>query len=45
MLKEVNLHYFEVPETLVKPTDFIEKDYYKKLHFEYEIKFSEYKPN
>ncbi|MBT2218677.1 hypothetical protein KK120_23260 [Virgibacillus dakarensis] len=43
MLKEVGLHYFESSETLVKPTDFVEKDYYRKLHFEYEIKFSEMK--
>lgn len=41
MLKEVDLHYFESLETLVKPTDFVEKDYYRKLRFEYEIKFSE----
>lgn len=43
MLKEVGLHYFESPTTQVKPTDFVEKDYYRKLQFVYEIKFSEIK--
>lgn len=41
MLKEVELHYFKSSQTNVKPTDFVEKDYYRKLQFEYEINFSE----
>ncbi len=39
MLQEVGLDFFEAIETEVKPTDFIEKDYYRKLQFEHEIKF------
>lgn len=39
MLQEVSLDFFEATETEVKPTDFIEKDYYGKLQFEHEIKF------
>lgn len=41
MLKEVGLQYFESPKTQVKPSDFVEKDYHRKLHFVNEIKLSE----
>jgi hypothetical protein len=40
MLKEAGIHYFEKKEGHIKPTDLIELDYYRKLHYEYEIKFN-----
>lgn len=39
MLQEVDLDFFEDSQELIKPTDFIEKDYFQKLQFEYEINF------
>jgi hypothetical protein len=39
MLKLAGVQYFNKKEGEVRPTDLIELDYYKKLHFEYEIKF------
>ncbi|MGQ2375900.1 hypothetical protein [Companilactobacillus zhachilii] len=39
MLKIAGLEFFEKSAGEVRPTDFIELDYYKKLAFEYEIKF------
>jgi hypothetical protein len=39
MLKLARVQYFNKKDGEVRPTDFIELDYYKKLHFEYEIKF------
>jgi hypothetical protein len=39
MLKYAGVHYFEKEDGEVRPTDLIELDYYKKLRFEYEIKF------
>lgn len=39
MLKIANLEFFEKDAGDVRPTDFIELDYFKKLAFEYEIKF------
>jgi hypothetical protein len=39
MLKLAGVHYFNKKEGKVRPTDLIELDYYKKLAFEYEIKF------
>ncbi|MFC6171291.1 hypothetical protein [Loigolactobacillus jiayinensis] len=39
MLKVAKLDYFDKPAGDVRPTDFIELDYYKKLDFCYEIKF------
>ncbi|BAP85081.1 hypothetical protein LOOC260_105240 [Paucilactobacillus hokkaidonensis JCM 18461] len=39
MLKLADLEYFDKPAGDVRPTDFIELDYYKKLEFCYEIKF------
>ncbi len=39
MLSLVDLNFFEKAAGDVRPTDFIELDYYKKLAFEYEIKF------
>jgi hypothetical protein len=38
MLETAGLTYFEKKPELVKPTDFIELDYYRKLEFECEIK-------
>jgi len=35
-----DLNYFKKGEGQVKPTDFIELDYYRKLRFAYEIKFN-----
>lgn len=43
ILKIGNVHYFDVEQTKVKPTDFIENDYYRKLQFCYEIQFNELK--
>ncbi|MEB7720772.1 hypothetical protein [Staphylococcus equorum] len=39
ILKIANLEYFEANNTKVKPTDFVENDYYRKLEFCYEIAF------
>jgi len=39
MLKLAELEFFEKQDGEVRPTDFIELDYYKKLDFEYEITF------
>lgn len=41
ILKVAELEYFYSPPAKVKPTDFIENDYYRKLEFCYEIKFNE----
>jgi len=39
MLKLADLHYFDKKDTTVKPTDFVELDYRRKLEFAYEIQF------
>ena len=41
MLKDVRLNYFEKKDGQIKPTDLIELDYYRKLKYEYQIKFNE----
>lgn len=41
ILKVAGLEYFQSASTKIKPTDLIEKDYYRKLQFCYEIKFNE----
>lgn len=41
ILKAAGLDYFHSVSTKVKPTDFVENDYYRKLQFCYEIKFNE----
>lgn len=41
MLKVTGLAYFQSPATKIKPTDLVEKDYFRKLEFCYEIKFNE----
>jgi hypothetical protein len=41
MLELSGLAYFERKSGSVKPTDFIEQDYYRKLMFDYEIKFED----
>jgi hypothetical protein len=41
MLKEVGMNYFEKKDEKIKPTDLIELDYYRKLKFEYEMKFND----
>lgn len=40
LLQEVNLNYFEGRAIDVKPTDFVEKDYYRNLDYCYKIKFN-----
>jgi hypothetical protein len=40
MLKNVGINYFEKRDEKIKPTDLIELDYYRKIKFEYEIKFN-----
>jgi energy-coupling factor transporter transmembrane protein EcfT len=40
MLKNAGLHYFDKKDGTIKPTDLIELDYYRKLRYEYEIKFN-----
>jgi hypothetical protein len=40
MLQIAEINYFEKKEWQIKPTDLIELDYYRKLKFEYEIKFN-----
>ncbi|WP_245155280.1 hypothetical protein [Levilactobacillus yiduensis] len=39
MLKQAGVAYFDMKPGEVRPTDLIEQDYYKKLKFEYELKF------
>jgi len=39
LLAEVDLNYFESRAIDVKPTDFVEKDYYRHLDYCYQIKF------
>ncbi|WP_080874649.1 YiiX/YebB-like N1pC/P60 family cysteine hydrolase [Oceanobacillus timonensis] len=41
MLKVAGLEYFQSPATKIKPTDLVEKDYFRKLAFCYQIKFNE----
>jgi hypothetical protein len=41
MLKDAGISYFEKKGGQIKPTDLIELDYYRKLKYEYEIKFNE----
>jgi hypothetical protein len=41
ILKIAGINYFEKKEENVKPTDFIELDYERKLKYEYKIKFNE----
>jgi hypothetical protein len=40
MLKIAEINYFEHKDWQIKPTDLIELDYYRKLKYEYEIKFN-----
>lgn len=40
LLQEVGLNYFESNAIDVKPTDFVEKDYYRHLEYCYKIKFN-----
>jgi hypothetical protein len=40
MLKSVGINYIEKNDGQIKPTDLIELDYYRKLKYEYEIKFN-----
>jgi hypothetical protein len=40
MLKNVGLNYFDKKDGQIKPTDLIELDYYRRLKYEYEIKFT-----
>jgi hypothetical protein len=40
MLKIAEINYFEKKDWQIKPTDLIELDYYRKLKYEYEIKFN-----
>ena len=40
LLEIAGLNYFKKEEGQVKPTDFVELDYYRKLRFAYEIKFN-----
>ncbi len=40
LLKLAEINYFEMDDGEVRPTDFIELDYYRKLNFAYEIKFN-----
>jgi hypothetical protein len=41
MLKSAGMNYFERKDGQIKPTDLIELDYYRKLKYEYEIRFNE----
>ncbi len=43
LLTVAGLEYFNEKAAKVKPTDFVEKDYYRKLKFCYEIKFKQAK--
>jgi hypothetical protein len=40
LLQEVGLNYFESRAIDVKPTDFVEKDYYRNLDYCYKIEFN-----
>ncbi len=40
LLEYSELNYFEKDDGQIKPTDFIELDYYRKLKFHYELKFN-----
>ncbi len=40
LLQEVDLNYFDSNAIDVKPTDFVEKDYYRNLEYCYKIKFN-----
>jgi hypothetical protein len=40
MLKIAGINYFDKREEQIKPTDFIELDYERKLKYEYMIKFN-----
>ncbi|QTN00306.1 hypothetical protein ERJ70_13960 [Sediminibacillus dalangtanensis] len=40
ILKFAEIEYFHNTSTKIKPTDFVENDYYRKLQFCYEIKFN-----
>lgn len=40
MLKSAGLNYFDKPDGKVSPTDLVELDYYRKLHYVSEIKFA-----
>ena len=40
LLEIAELNYFKKDDGQVKPTDFVELDYYRKLEFAYEIKFN-----
>ena len=41
MLKMTEINYFNKKDGQINPTDLIELDYYRKLKYEYEIKFNE----
>jgi hypothetical protein len=41
MLKDAGINYFEKQEGRIKPADFVELDYDRKLNYEYKIKFNE----
>lgn len=40
LLRDAGLHYFESRAIDVKPTDFVERDYYRRLEYCYMIKFN-----
>ena len=40
MLKTAGVHYFDKKDGQIKPADLVELDYYRKLRYEYEIKFN-----
>jgi hypothetical protein len=40
MLKTADINYFDKKEGQIRPTDFIELDYDRKLRYEYKIKFN-----
>jgi hypothetical protein len=41
MLKDAGVNYFEKKEGQIKPSDFVELDYDRKLNYEYRIRFNE----
>ncbi|MBF2664593.1 hypothetical protein [Listeria seeligeri] len=41
ILQFAELEYFQGSATKIKPTDFVERDYYRNLEFCYEIRFNE----
>jgi hypothetical protein len=41
MLKDAGVNYFEKKEGQIKPSDFVELDYDRKLNYEYKIQFNE----